>query len=62
MLTVLFLVGKEGASKRKLEDVIMVKKNRALYFGVSVTQSGTKAYHRPIECIRISDRGGMVRT
>ena len=40
----------------------MHKRGDLRYFGVSVTQSGTRAYTRPIEYIRFGDRGGMVGT
>ena len=33
-----------------------------VYSGVSVPQSRTKAFTRPIECIRLGDRDGMAGT
>ena len=40
----------------------MHKRRDLRYFGVSVTQSGTRAYTRPTECIRFGGQGGWVGT
>ena len=40
----------------------MQKRGDLRYFGVSVTQLGTRAYTRPIEYIRFGEQGRMAGT